>query len=110
MTSDIDNLPTLLGEATLLAVQEHLDTLRMENPETITIPPKGKPEEPCDEVPNPNYIKIKGMKNRAASDLLAIMARVDSDALKGRRTDRTFAIIQRIKNWQNGHNGQEKIQ
>lgn len=98
MTSDIDNLPTLLGEATLLAVQEHLDTLKMENPEDV-----GMAEDGRTPIPNPNYIKIKGMKNRAASDLLAIMARVDSDALKGRRTDRTMEVIKRIKNWSNGH-------
>lgn len=96
---DIDNLPALLGEATLLAVQEHLETLRMDNPEDVGVADDGRTP-----IPNPNYIKIKAMKNRAASDLLAIMARVDSDALKGRRTDRTMEVIKRIKNWTNGHN------
>lgn len=91
--SDFDDLPNLLGDATLLAVKEHLETLRMDNPEDVGADPDGEA------VPNKNYIKIKAMKNRAASDILSIMAKVDSNALKGRRTDRTQVVLRRILEW-----------
>ena len=95
MSHSIDKLPDLIAEATVLAIEEHLETLRMENsPESDRLSSEGKP------LPNPNYLKIKAMKNKAASDLMRIMATVEPDALKGRRRDRLEEVLKRVKAWQ----------
>lgn len=96
--AETDNLADLLGEATILALHEHLETLKMENPEEVKVPIADKPGQ-FDDVPNPLYIKIKVMKNKAASDILAIMSRVDGQSLKGRRTDRTQKVLDSVRSW-----------
>lgn len=93
MSAKEEKLSTDLGEAAELAIAEHLETLKMENPEEIGLDDKQKP------IPNPNYIKIKAFKNRAASDILAIMSRVDPQSMKGRKTDRTLKVLERVMSW-----------
>lgn len=93
--SSFDKLPDLIAEATVLAIQEHLETLRMENDaDSDRMTEDGKP------LPNPNYLKIKAMKNKAASDLLRIMSTIEPDALKGRRRDRLEEVLKRVKAWE----------
>jgi hypothetical protein len=80
--SQFDTIANLLTEGTQLALEEHLETLRMDNP------PEGE-----------NYIKIKAMKSKAASDILAIRARVDSQSLKGRNLDRLGSVLKQVREW-----------
>ena len=90
-----DYVPDLMAKAMGLAIKEHLETLEMENdPNSEHTTEDGKP------LPNPNYLKIKAMKNKAASDLLRIMSTIEPDALKGRRRDRLEEVLKRVKGWE----------
>ena len=89
MVARDEKLSSDLGEAADLAVAEHLDTLKMKLPE----------QELSDGTPNPLFVKVKAFKNRAASDILAIMSRVDPQSMKGRKTDRTKMVLDRIMGW-----------
>lgn len=75
----------LLNEAVKLALEEHLDTLRMENN------PYG----------NPQYIKIKQMKAKAASDIMSLQGRIDPERLKGRDRSKAQQLAEKIETWRN---------
>lgn len=95
MSAKEEKLSTDLGEAADLAIAEHLSTLKMDTPE----------QELADGTPNPLFVKVKAFKNRAASDILAIMSRVDPQSMKGRRTDRTKMVLDKIMGWDGRQKG-----
>jgi hypothetical protein len=101
MTTRDEKLSTDLGEAADLAVQEHLSTLRLDMPAQeidATSPTTGE----VMSIPNPLWVKMKAFKNKAASDILNIVSRVDPQSMKGRKTDRTRQILDRIHSWTDG--------
>lgn len=81
----------------MLAIAEHLDTLKMDvPPQDVEIVSK---DGEVVSTPNPLWIKVKTLKNRAASDVLNIMRNVDPQAMKGRKTDRLQSLIHGITAW-----------
>lgn len=98
-----EKLSTDLADAAELAIQEHLSTLRLDMPiqeVDAADPTTGEVRK----IPNPLWVKMKAFKNRAASDVLNIVSRVDPQSMKGRRTDRTKAILDRIAQWSPARN------
>jgi hypothetical protein len=87
MPSQFDKIAELLARGTELALEECIRTLEMENPETLN----GDP--------HPNYIKIKALKSKAASDILGIRTRVDGASMKGRNYDRTAAVLKVVNEY-----------
>ena len=83
-----DENARLLNEAVSLAIGEHLDTLKMAN----------------ESYGNPNFIKIKQMKAKAASDIMALQGRVDPDRLKGRDRSKAQDLLDKIENWKSTGN------
>lgn len=99
MSEKEEKLSTDLGEAAELAIAEHLKMLKMAAPPQdieMQHPQTGE----LATVPNPLWIKVMALKNRAASDVLNIMRSVDPQSMKGRKTDRTRKILDRVMGWE----------
>lgn len=97
MSARDEKLSTDFGEAAQLAIEEHLSTLKLGLPaqDVDVVSKQGE----VVSVPNPLWIKIKTLKNRAASDVLRIMQAIDPDSMKVRRVDRLETILKRVAAW-----------